>query len=78
MAIHASAVAAIPAAVTAGDARQAAAARQRSQAEAAAREVAAAHKAREAQEAIANMEAEVGALDGPLAQERAARLKVHE
>ena len=71
MAMHASAVAAILAALTAAARREAAASRERREAEAAAREEAAALKARAAQEAIANKDAEVKALQQALAQERA-------
>ena len=67
MAIHASAVKAISAAPTGAAAREAAAVRERLEAEAAAREAAAARKARAAQGAVARKEAEVKALEQALA-----------
>ena len=71
MAIHASAVAAISAELTAADTREAAAARERRQAEAAAREAAAARQARAALKAIAKKDADVKALQQALDYERA-------
>ena len=64
-------MAAIPAALTAATAREAAAAPERREAEAAAREVAAACEARTAQEAVVRKAAEVRALEQRLAQRRA-------
>ena len=76
-AINSSAVAAMTAAATAGAVREAAAGRERREAEAATREQAGVHEARESQEAIAKKEAEVRALEEALAQERA-RTKAEE
>ena len=71
MAIHALAVPAISAALTAAAARETAAAHERHEVEAAARETAAAREARVAQVAVAKKEAVVKALEQALAQERA-------
>ena len=73
MAIHASAVAAISAALTAAAARKAAAAPETYSVEASARGAAAARQAPAAQEAIAKRVAEVKALEPALAQQRAWR-----
>ena len=71
MVIQALAVAVISAALTNAAAREAAAARERREAEAATREAEAAGEARTAQEAIVNKELEVKVLDQALAEERA-------
>ena len=71
MAIHASARAAISAALTAAAARKAAAAHERPEAGVAAQEAAAAREARAAQEAITKEEAEMKALEQALAQDSA-------
>ena len=71
IAIHASAVAAISAAITAAAAREAAAAHERREAEAAAQEAAAAQEPHAAQEALAKKETEIKALEQTLAGDRA-------
>ena len=81
MAIHASAVGGITAAVQAAEARAAAAAQERREAEATAREAPAARKARKGEQAIAKKVAEVRALEEALALERArkeAEEKAHQ